>query len=251
MLGHSALPVAILSLTLAVGQILSAQPSSRLTLELADYAHAAHHRRARWAEHEGTAGQGELPARRAGRPPTLRQRPQRAALHRRQADETVHHLPRLQRRRRAPGALPEAHLRAQFRHRPHQLLLRSRLPTERRVLHASHGRSDRQRRGGASGRGRRRPGPVGLHDDASDRDACRDSDRSRGRTDRVEGPESREHNVRGHGTRVVAPAAAAAHPSARRDDLQSGCAARRIPTGGSCTSGQAMPVRASRKTSAG
>ena len=49
----------------------------------------------------------------------------------------------------------------------------------------------------------------------------------RGRADRVEGPESRERDVRGHGARVVAPAAAAAHPSARRDDLQSGCAARR------------------------
>ena len=37
----------------------------------------------------------------------------------------------------------------------------------------------------------------------------------------------RERDVRGHGARAAAPAAAAAHPSAGRDDLQSGRAARR------------------------
>ena len=117
----------IVALALAAWHTLAAQPTSRLTLELADYAQMPHHRRARWPEHEGTAGQGELPARRAGRPAILRQRPQRAALHPRQADEDVHDLPRLQRRRRAARPVPEIHVRAQSRHRSHQLPLRSRL----------------------------------------------------------------------------------------------------------------------------
>ena len=53
------------------------------------------------------------------------------------------------------------------------------------------------------------------------------ADRSRSRADRMEGPESRERDVRGHGARAAAPAAAAAHPSDGRDDLQSGRTARR------------------------
>ena len=45
------------------------------------------HRRAGRPEHARAAGSGQLPARRAGRPALLRQRPQRPALHPRQADE--------------------------------------------------------------------------------------------------------------------------------------------------------------------
>ena len=40
----------------------------------------------------------------------------------------------------AGRAVPEIHLRAQLRHRTHQLHFRSRLRAERRVLHAPHGR---------------------------------------------------------------------------------------------------------------
>ena len=46
----------------------------------------ADHRRARRREHTRSAGAREFPARRAGRPPLLRERPQRAALHPRQGD---------------------------------------------------------------------------------------------------------------------------------------------------------------------
>ena len=52
-------------------------------------------------------------------------------------------------------------------------------------------------------------------------------DRSRGRADRMEGPEPRQRDVRGHGARADAPAAARAHPPDGRDDVQSGRAARR------------------------
>ena len=64
----------------------------------------ADHRRPRRREHARPAGARQLPARRAGRPPLLRQRPQRPALHPRQADQGVHDLSRFQRRRRAARA---------------------------------------------------------------------------------------------------------------------------------------------------
>ena len=160
----------------------------------------ADHRRARWAEHERTAREGELPARRTGRPAVLRQRSQRPALHPRQAEEDVHHLSRPQRRGRTAGPVPEVHLRAQFRHRPHQLRVRSRLPAQRRVLHAAHGGRDPDRRRRTAQRRNRRPRPVGVHDDAGDPGARRDrEDRARGHPDRMEGSQPRRREVRGHG----------------------------------------------------
>ena len=48
----------------------------------------ADHRRHRRREHARPAGARQFPARRAGRPPLLRERPQRAALHPRQADRS-------------------------------------------------------------------------------------------------------------------------------------------------------------------
>ena len=63
-------------------------------------------------EHARAARPGQLPAGRTRRPPLLRERPQRAALHPRQADEGVHDVSRLQRRRRTAGAVPEIHLRS-------------------------------------------------------------------------------------------------------------------------------------------
>ena len=59
--------------------------------------------------------------------------------------------------RRTAGAVSEVHVRAQLRHRPDQLRVRSRLRAQRRLLHAAHGGSDRSpapRRAEA----RRRPG---------------------------------------------------------------------------------------------
>ena len=50
----------ILVLALAVAQTLVAQPASRLALDLDRLRADADHRRARWAEHAGTAGQGQL-----------------------------------------------------------------------------------------------------------------------------------------------------------------------------------------------
>ena len=49
---------------------------------------------------------------------------------------------------------------------------------------------------------------------------------------------------------LLRAAAADAHPSDGRDDLQSGRAAAAIPTGGSCTSAPATPARASSATAA-
>ena len=81
---------------------------------------------------------------------------------------------------------------------------------------------------GAAGRRGRRPRPVRLHDDAGDPDADRGrEDRSRSRADRMEGPEYRERDIRGHGAGAAAPAATDGHPSDGRDDLQSGRTTRR------------------------
>ena len=93
--------------------------------------------------------------------------------------KTVHDLSRFQRRRRTAGPVPEIHVRAQFRDRPHQLHLRSRLRAQRRVLHDPHGGSGQSPR-----RRRRRPasvaGPrsVRLHDHAGNPDADAWTDRS-------------------------------------------------------------------------
>ena len=58
---------------------------------------------------------------------------------------------------------------------------------------------------------------LGLPDDAGDRDAdtAWRNDRPRSRDDRVDRPQHREHDVRRHGARAAADAAAVADPSAR------------------------------------
>ena len=84
----------------------------------------------------------------------------------------VHRLPRFQRARRAAWPLPEVHLRAQLRDRPHQLPVRSRLRAQRRLLHDAHG-------GAQQGPGTPAPKPgvvagldlVRLHDHRGDSDA--------------------------------------------------------------------------------
>ena len=78
-------------------------------------------------EHAGTTRAHQLRARRARRPPLFRKRSQRAALHPQQAEADVHDVSRLQRPRRTSRSFSEVHLRAQLRHRSHQLHLRSRL----------------------------------------------------------------------------------------------------------------------------
>ena len=177
----------------------------------------ADHRRHQRRAHTRPAGARELPARGTGRPPLLRERPQRAALHPRQADEAVHDLSRFQRSRRPARPVPEAHLRAQLRDRPHQLHLRPRLRAQRRLLHDPHGGSDHRGARRAEARRRARPRPVGLPDDAGDRDAdrARRADHSRRRDDRVDRPQHRERDVRRHGARAAADAAGVADPPAR------------------------------------
>ena len=133
----------------------------------------ADHRRPRRRAHARPAGAREFPARGTGRPPLLRERPQRAALHPRQADQAVHDLSRFQRPRRPARPVPEVDLRAQLRDRPHQLHLRSRLRAQRRLLHDPHGGSDHRGARRAEARRRARPRPVRLPDDAGDRDADR------------------------------------------------------------------------------
>ena len=189
---------------------------------------AADHGRTRRAEHERAAGQGQLHARGARRPALLRQRSQRPALHPRQADEEVHRLPRFQRARRTARPVPEVHLRAQLRHRPHQLPVRSRLRAQRRLLHDAHGRPVGAGRAGAEARRRRWPRSLRVHDHAGDSDADgRREDRARGGADRVEGSQPGQRDLRGHGARADAAAASAAAAPAGRDDLQSRRAARR------------------------
>ncbi len=166
----------------------------------------ADHRRPRRAEHARAAGPRQLPARRAGRAAVLRQRPQRPALHPRQADEEAHDLSRPQRRRRTARPVPRVHLRTQFRHRPHQLRLRSRLRPQRRLLHPAHGGPDhrhaRPRRPASS--------QVSTSPATRRRRPCRRprprAHRSRGRADRVDGPESPQRDLRGHGPRAAARA---------------------------------------------
>ena len=75
---------------------------------------------------------------------------------------------------------------------------------------------------GAEARCGRRPRPGRLHDDAGDSDADgRRQDRARGRADRMDGSQSGQRDLRGHGARADAAAATAAAASAGRDDLQS------------------------------
>ena len=83
--------------------------------------------------------------------------------------QAVHDLSRFQRARRAAGSVPEVHLRAQLRDRPHQRHLRSRLRAQRRLLHDPHGGSDHRGAGRTEGGRRARPRSVGLQDDAGDR----------------------------------------------------------------------------------
>ena len=119
--------------------------------------------------------------------------------------KTVHDLPRLQRRRRTAGTVPEIHLRAELRHRSDELHLRSRLRAQRRVLHAAHGGSGRERARRPEGRRRRRSRPDRLHHDARNPDADRGgTDRARSRAHRVEGPEPVEQHVRGDRPRAAA-----------------------------------------------
>ena len=81
---------------------------------------------------------------------------------------------------------------------------------------------------GAEGRRRGRPRSLRVRDHAGDSDADRRrADRSRGRAHRVDGPQSGQRDVRGHGARADAAAASAAAAPAGRDDLQSRRAARR------------------------
>ena len=143
--------------------------------------------------------------------------------------KAVHDLSRFQRPRRPARPVPEAHLRAQLRDRPHQLRLRSRLRAQRRLLHDPHGGPDHRGARRAEGRRRARPRPVRLPDDAGERDAdvARRADHSRSRDDRVDRPQHHELDVRRHGARAAADAAGVADPSARRDDVQPGRAARR------------------------
>ncbi len=118
---------------------------SRLQLQLEDYAQLPITGELDGQNTTRAARPSQLPARRARRPALLRQRSQRPALHPRQADEEVHRLPGFQRARRAARPLPEVHLRAQLRHRPHQLPVRSRLRAQRRLLHDAHGGPERCR----------------------------------------------------------------------------------------------------------
>ena len=74
----------------------------------------------------------------------------------------------------------------------------------------------------------------------------RRADRSRSRADRVDGPQSRERDVRGHGARAAARCSSRAHPSAGRDDLQSGRPARRSRLARHVHRRPATPARASR-----
>ena len=64
----------------------AAAATPRQTLELADYVQMPITGELGRRDHARPAGAGELPARRAGRPPLLRERSQRAAVHPRQAD---------------------------------------------------------------------------------------------------------------------------------------------------------------------
>ena len=171
----------------------------------------------------------QLHARRAGRPPVLRQRPQRAALHPRQADEGLHHLSEFQRPRRTPRPVSEVHLRAQLRHRPHELHLRSGLREERRVLHAPHGRPGDRRPGGAKGR-RALRGSISTGYTTT---PAIPTPTVGGRIDRevvlIEWTDRNPSNthVRGHGAGVDARAASAGAASVGRDDVQPGRTPRR------------------------
>ena len=110
--------------------------------------------------------------------------------------------------RRAARAVPEVHVRAQLRDRPHQRHLRSRLRAQRRLLHDPHGGSV-----DAGVRRRRRPGVVPGLDlsgytttPAMSTPTVRRADRPRSRDDRVDGPQHRERDVRRHGARAAAGA---------------------------------------------
>ena len=242
----------VLLLALVMARPFAVQPAPRLALELQDYAALPITADNTDDEHARAAGPRQLPARRAGRPPLLRQRSQRSALHPRQADEDVHDLSRLQRRRRAAGPVPEVHLRAQLRHRPHQLPLRSRLRAQRRVLHAPHGGP-----GHCRAAPRREAGVVaGLDLSGYTTTPAIPTPTVDGQIERevvlIEWKDRNPANATFEGTarellRVQHPLP---HPSAGRDDVQSGRATAAIRTGASCTSGPATRSPASSATAA-
>ena len=116
-----------LLLAFTAARPLAVQSAPRLALELEDYAALPITADNTDAEHARTARPSQLPAGRTGRPPFLRQRSQRAAVHPRQANESVHEVSRLQWSRRPAGPVPEVHVRAELRDRAHQRHPRSRL----------------------------------------------------------------------------------------------------------------------------
>ena len=148
------------------------RPTPRQTLELADYVQmpiTGEHRR---RQHARPAGARELPARRAGRPPLLRQRSQRAALHPRQADASSSRPISIS--TASPGGP------ACSRGSPSSATSRPASSTSSSIrttrATASSTRSTwRIRRSQAPAEPKSgvvaRPRPVGLHDDAGDRDA--------------------------------------------------------------------------------
>ena len=75
--------------------------------------HGGQHRH----EHARATRPRQLPAGRARRPPLLRQRSERAALHPRQADEGVHDVSRFQRADGRPGLFPKFTYATKFRDR--------------------------------------------------------------------------------------------------------------------------------------
>ena len=185
--------------------------------------------------HARPAGARQLPARRAGRPPLLRQRPQRPALHPRQADQAVHDLPRFQRPRRTGRACST---KLTFERNFATGLINVVFDPDyarNGVFYTIHMEDPTDRGAGrAEGRRRARPRPVRLPDDAARSSTPTlpgRADQPRSGDDRVDRPQHRERDVRRHGARAAADAAAVADSSARRDDLQSGRPAAAIPTG--------------------
>ena len=150
-----------------------------------------------------------------------------------------------------PGLFPKFTFARNFATGLTNVILRSRLRAQRRVLHAAHGGSVDARPCGATQRRRAGLDLYRIHDDAGSADADRRrADRSRGRARRVEGSQHREHHVRRHRPRAAARAVSAGAASAGRDDVQPGRAARRSGLAGHVSRGRRLAVRASNATAA-
>ena len=241
----------VLLVALVMARPFAVQPAQRLALELQDYASAADHGGQHEYQHPRATRARQLPARRAWRPPLLRQRSERSALHPRQADQDVHDVPGLQRRGGRPGLFPKFTFERNFATGLTNFLFD---PDYARngVFYTIHMEDP-----AAAAPAAPKAGVVaGLDLTGYTTTAAIPTPTVDGRIEREvvliewKDREYSERDVRRHGAGAVAPAAPHANPPAGRDDVQSRRATGRSGLAGHVSRGWRLAARASSATAA-